>query len=55
MELRGKTIVVTGAAGGIGKGLEERFARENTTVVCTDIDRVGADALAQSTSCIPKF
>ncbi len=48
MELRGKTIVVTGAAGGIGKSLAERFARENATVVCADIDQAGADAIAQS-------
>ncbi len=55
MELRGKTIVVTGAAGGTYKGLVERFARENATVDCADIDRSGADAIAQSTFRIPKF
>ena len=33
MELRGKVTVVTGAAGGIGKALAERFHAEGASVV----------------------
>ncbi|MDX1742571.1 MAG: SDR family NAD(P)-dependent oxidoreductase, partial [Ruegeria sp.] len=34
MDLRGKTVVVTGAAHGIGKGLVERFAQDGAKVIC---------------------
>lgn len=46
MELNEKTVVITGAAGGIGKGLAERFARDGATVVCSDIDFEAAQELA---------
>jgi NAD(P)-dependent dehydrogenase (short-subunit alcohol dehydrogenase family) len=36
MELRGKVTVVTGAAGGIGKALAERFHAEGASVVLAD-------------------
>lgn len=41
MDLNGKVIVVTGAAGGIGKALVERFAKESPKAV------VGADLNAR--------
>ncbi|WP_299636781.1 SDR family oxidoreductase [uncultured Ruegeria sp.] len=46
MQLRNKTVVVTGAADGIGQGLAERFAQEGARVICSDIDEAGAHAVA---------
>jgi NAD(P)-dependent dehydrogenase (short-subunit alcohol dehydrogenase family) len=43
MELPGKIVVVTGAAGGIGAGLCERFGAEGATVV--GVDRVAQDGV----------
>ncbi|MCA0927000.1 SDR family oxidoreductase [Ruegeria profundi] len=47
MDLRGKTVVVTGAAHGIGKGLADRFAQGGAKVVCADIDEIGAQNVAR--------
>ena len=44
MELRGKVTVVTGAAGGIGKALAERFHAEGANVVLADRDSAPLDA-----------
>ena len=42
MDIKGKVIVVTGAASGIGRALCERFVRESASaVVVSDIDSVG--------------
>lgn len=38
MRLDGKTAIVTGAAGGIGYAIAERFLREGARVVIADID-----------------
>ena len=38
--LQGKTVVVTGAASGIGWGIAQLFAQERATVVLCDIDAV---------------
>jgi NAD(P)-dependent dehydrogenase (short-subunit alcohol dehydrogenase family) len=47
MALEGKTAVVTGAAGGIGYAIAERFLREGARVVIADIDAAkGEKALA---------
>lgn len=47
MELKDKIIVVTGAAGGIGRAMAIRFAREGARkVVCADIDMTGAEETA---------
>jgi 3-oxoacyl-[acyl-carrier protein] reductase len=37
----GKTIVITGAASGIGRATANIFAREGTNVVCADINEAG--------------
>ena len=42
----GKTIVITGAASGIGRATAEIFAREGANVVCTDINEAGAKETA---------
>ena len=48
MELTaGKVAVVTGAAGGIGLSLAERFARSGLHVVLADVDEAGVAAAAQ--------
>ena len=38
----GKTIVITGAASGIGRATALIFAREGANVVCADINETGA-------------
>ena len=38
----GKTVIVTGAASGIGRATALIFARERANVVCADIDEAGA-------------
>jgi NAD(P)-dependent dehydrogenase (short-subunit alcohol dehydrogenase family) len=48
MEVRGKVVVVTGGAGGIGRALAVRFAAEGAkAVVVGDIDGGGAEAVAK--------
>ncbi len=47
MKLNGKITVITGAAGGIGKAMAERFAADGAQVVCTDIDADGAQKVAE--------
>ena len=48
MDVDGKVVVVTGAAGGIGFALAERFAAEGAQVVLSDLDPVATAARAQS-------
>jgi 3-oxoacyl-[acyl-carrier protein] reductase len=42
----GKTIIITGAASGIGRAAALIFAREGANVVCTDINADGAKETA---------
>jgi 3-oxoacyl-[acyl-carrier protein] reductase len=43
----GKTIIITGAASGIGRATALIFAREGANVVCADIDAAGARSTAE--------
>ena len=43
-EFKGKTVVITGAASGIGYALAERFAVEKMNVVLADIEQDALDA-----------
>lgn len=43
----GKTIVITGAASGIGRATAVIFAREGANVVCADVDAEGNERTAQ--------
>ena len=42
----GKTIIITGAASGIGRATALIFAREGANVVCTDVNEAGAKETA---------
>lgn len=46
MELNGKIAVITGAAGGIGMALVERFHQEGATLVLADREQAPLDAIA---------
>ena len=49
-EFKGKTVVVTGAASGIGYALAERFAVEKMNVVLADIEQDALDAAVEKIS-----
>ena len=46
MQLKGKTAIITGAAGGIGRATVLRFAQEGARVVAADIQGEGAEETA---------
>ena len=46
MKLEGKTAIVSGACGGIGRAIAERYAEEGATVVVTDRNRDRAAKVA---------
>jgi NAD(P)-dependent dehydrogenase (short-subunit alcohol dehydrogenase family) len=46
--LQGKSVIVTGAAGGIGGAICRNFAREGAALVCVDIDSGGLERTAGS-------
>jgi NAD(P)-dependent dehydrogenase (short-subunit alcohol dehydrogenase family) len=48
MDIKNRIVVVTGAAGGIGRALAQRFAKEGAKlVVCSDLNGEGAAATAK--------
>ncbi len=44
--MKGKTVVITGAASGIGRALARRFARAGSRVGLLDLDLAGAEKVA---------
>ncbi|MGA8262701.1 MAG: SDR family oxidoreductase [Arenicellales bacterium] len=46
--LEGRVIVVTGAAGGIGRAIARRLAGEGARVACVDLNREGAEDAARA-------
>jgi NAD(P)-dependent dehydrogenase (short-subunit alcohol dehydrogenase family) len=52
MELDGRHVVVTGAAGGIGKALANRFHQAGANVVAADLNAVGAARTAADLNAI---
>ncbi len=47
MRLAGKVAIVTGAASGMGKAMARAYVREGASVVIADLNREGADAVAE--------
>lgn len=48
MRFQNKTVIVTGAAGGIGSAIAARFAEEGAEVVVTDVKDDGVEATASA-------
>lgn len=46
MEIAGKTAFITGGGGGIGAGVAEAFVEHGARVICADVDRDHAEAVA---------
>ena len=46
-ELKGKVVIVTGSAHGIGQAIAERFATEGSSVVLADLDNDGIESVAK--------
>ncbi len=48
MRLENKTVVITGAASGIGQATAERCAEEGARVIVTDVDTEGGEAVVRA-------
>lgn len=46
MQFNGKTIWITGASSGIGRAVALKLSKENTTLILSDIDENGLEAVA---------
>ena len=53
MDFRGKVILVTGAAGSIGKGLARRFCETGGNVFITDLDQAALDGVCGELAGLP--
>jgi NAD(P)-dependent dehydrogenase (short-subunit alcohol dehydrogenase family) len=49
---KGKSIVITGAASGIGRATSLIFAREGANVVCADVDAAGVARTAEAVAAL---
>lgn len=47
-DMRGKTVLVTGAGSGIGLAIAERFSRDGAMVICADINLAAVQDLANT-------
>ncbi len=54
MRFTGKTAIITGGAGGIGRAIAERFLREGATVIIADIDHKRGEAIERDLSSLGK-
>lgn len=45
--MKGKTVIITGAASGIGKATAELFAKEGANVVVSDVNEIAAKVVAE--------
>lgn len=46
--MKGKTVIITGAASGIGKATAELFAKEGANVVVSDVNEIAAKVVAEA-------
>ncbi|CAN5306584.1 SDR family oxidoreductase [soil metagenome] len=46
--LKGKVVLITGAASGIGKAIAEKFAMEGASVIATDLNQEGLKSLSKN-------
>jgi 3-hydroxybutyrate dehydrogenase len=51
---RGKTVIITGAASGIGRAIARRFARAGARIVVADLDHDAAAATAREIDADPR-
>ena len=49
----GKTVIITGGAKGIGRGISLAFAEEGANVICADVDVAAGQKIVQDTQAMP--